>query len=279
MIRQKIRTIEIAVEIAGEQKIFADINMLQTVIRNLVSNAVKFTPKGGKITVSAKTTGDKNIEISINDTGIGMNQTTIGNLFRLDVQTSRKGTQGEPSAGLGLILCKEFVEKHGGKIWVESTEGAGSTFYFTIPYHSGPKIKNVKKKGVPADRKVKQLTNLKILIAEDDDTSEKLISIIVRGIAKEILNVTTGLEAVEACRNNPDIDLILMDIKMPVMDGIEATRKIREFNKEVFIIAQTAYGYKSDWEMALAAGCNDYISKPIKQSVLRNKIKNLFLLE
>lgn len=113
--------------------------MLQTVIRNLVSNAVKYTHKGGKVNISAKTTRGQNVEISVSDTGIGMSQTMVSNLFRLDFQSNRKGTEGEPSTGLGLLLCKEFVEKHGGKIWVESKEGnlptgkaGNTTFYFTL---------------------------------------------------------------------------------------------------------------------------------------------------
>ena len=110
--------------------------MLQTVIRNLVSNAVKFTPKGGKISLSAKVSDDKNVEISIKDSGIGMNLAMVDNLFRLHDQTNRKGTEGEPSTGLGLIICKDFIEKHGGKLWVESEEGKGSEFYFTIPFQT-----------------------------------------------------------------------------------------------------------------------------------------------
>jgi len=124
--------IEITYDIPDNLKVFADSNILQTIIRNLVSNAMKFTPKGGKISVSAKTTGDKGVEISVKDTGIGMKPEMIDNLFRLDVKTNREGTEGEPSSGLGLLLCKEFVEKHGGKIWVESEVGKGSTFHFTL---------------------------------------------------------------------------------------------------------------------------------------------------
>ena len=129
----KSKSIEIATDVPDGLAVFADADMLQTVIRNLVSNAVKFTPKGGKVNLSAKIAEDKKIEISICDTGIGMRQTMIENLFRIDIQTSRKGTDGEPSTGLGLILCKEFIEKHGGKIWVESEVEKGSTFYFTLP--------------------------------------------------------------------------------------------------------------------------------------------------
>jgi CheY-like chemotaxis protein len=107
------------------------------------------------------------------------------------------------------------------------------------------------------------IKNLKMLIAEDDATSEMLISTTMKIFDAKILKVRTGIEAVETCKNNPDIDLILMDIKMPEMDGYTATRHIRQFNKNVVIIAQTAYGLTGDREKAIAAGCDDYISKPI----------------
>jgi ligand-binding sensor domain-containing protein/signal transduction histidine kinase len=129
----KSKDIDLTYNIPDDLKVIADINMVQTVIRNLVSNAIKFTSKGGRISVSAKATGDKNCEISIQDTGIGMTSEMVNNLFRLDVKTNRKGTEGEPSSGLGLLLCKEFIEKQGGKIWVESQEGNGSEFKFTLP--------------------------------------------------------------------------------------------------------------------------------------------------
>jgi signal transduction histidine kinase len=129
----KSKGIEIGYDLPDDLTVFADSNMLQTIIRNLVSNAMKFTPKGGKISVSAKANGDKIIEIAVKDTGIGMTSEMVSNLFRLDVKTNRKGTEGEPSSGLGLLLCKEFVEKLGGRIWVESEEGKGSEFKFTLP--------------------------------------------------------------------------------------------------------------------------------------------------
>ena len=111
----------------------ADLHMLETVIRNLVSNAIKFTPIGGKVAVEVKNIGDQSIEVKIIDSGIGMSPELKDKLFLLNEKTSRKGTEGEPSTGLGLLLCKEFIEKHGGKIWVESEVGKGSTFNFTIP--------------------------------------------------------------------------------------------------------------------------------------------------
>ena len=132
----KTKEIEFFLDIPDDLEVFADKNMLQTIIRNLFSNAVKFTNKGGKVSFSTKIIDDKSIEISINDTGIGMSHEIIDSLFRLDFKSIRKGTEGELSTGLGLLLCKEFVEKHGGKIRVESEEGKGSTFSFTLPCKS-----------------------------------------------------------------------------------------------------------------------------------------------
>lgn len=127
------KEIAISVEIPSGMVVFADEYMLASIIRNLASNAVKFTRKGGNIAISAATEPDNFVEITVADNGIGMNSTMVDGLFRLDVKTNREGTDGEPSSGLGLILCKDFIEKHGGKIWVESEKGKGSTFRFTLP--------------------------------------------------------------------------------------------------------------------------------------------------
>ena len=127
------KEIAISYDIPEDLTVFADGNMVEGIIRNLSSNAVKFTRKGGVVNVSAKTMPDNSVEISIKDTGIGMDKEMINNLFRIDIDTSRKGTEDESSTGLGLIICKDFIEKHGGKLRVESEEGKGSTFYFTIP--------------------------------------------------------------------------------------------------------------------------------------------------
>ncbi len=125
--------IKIRYEIPADVEVFADQYMLASTIRNLASNAVKFTQKSGKITIAAKTVPGNSVEFSVMDTGIGMSPEILDDLFRLDVQSNRRGTENEPSSGLGLLLCKDFIEKHGGKIWVESEDGKGSTFYFTLP--------------------------------------------------------------------------------------------------------------------------------------------------
>ena len=214
----KNKGISISSSIPGDTKVFADSNMLQTIIRNLVSNALKFTPKGGKINVSAKTTSEYCVEIAIQDTGIGMSQEMVENLFRIDVITNRKSTEGEPSSGLGLLLCKEFVEKHGGQIWVESKEGVGSKFHFTIPYHTGSNEEITEAKGLPGEAKKEPGIFLKVLIVDDDDISRSYLAFISKGFSKKILFAENGKEAVELVRNTRGIHLILMDMKMPVMN-------------------------------------------------------------
>jgi len=130
----KNKNIEIICNCPKNIEVCADKNMLQTILRNLISNATKFTPKSGKATLSAKLTETNYVELSVTDTGIGMSPALVSNLFQLKTQSNRFGTEGEPSTGLGLLLCKDFVEKHGGKIKITSEEGKGSTFYITITH-------------------------------------------------------------------------------------------------------------------------------------------------
>ena len=270
------KSIALINDIPDEVGVFADFNMLQTIMRNLTSNAIKFTPKNGNVTISVSPAENKSVVITVKDTGIGMNPNLLENLFQMGENIRRQGTDGEPSTGLGLILCKEFIEKHGGKIWAESEVNKGSVFYFTLPAVSILKKDKNFSIDVQADEFHKKFAGLKILIVEDDNVSGNFIANIVNDIAKEIISVTTGTKAVELCLYNPDIDLVLMDIKLPELDGFEATRQIRQFNKEVVIIAQTAFAMMLNREMAIEAGCNDYITKPLKKSYLIEIINRYF---
>ena len=128
------KEIEISLDIPGDMTVRADVHMFDTVIRNLVFNAVKFTPRNGKIMISAKQSGAGMAEVAVGDTGIGMDKELIGKLFMINEQSRRSGTDGEPSIGLGLFICRDFIEMHGGRIWADSEPGTGSTFHFTLPY-------------------------------------------------------------------------------------------------------------------------------------------------
>jgi len=130
------KDIKIVLEVPVDQKVYADEAMLNSILRNLLSNAVKFTKKGGQVKVKSEKSGNNMVEISISDNGIGIPKSIIEKLFKMEEKVGQKGTEGEESTGLGLLLCKEFVDKHGGSIWVESVENIGSTFYFTLPIHN-----------------------------------------------------------------------------------------------------------------------------------------------
>jgi len=269
---------------AKEVIINTDREKVYAILTNLVKNAIKFTDSGSiefgyTINAGIKTGEQSNpdeIQFFIKDTGIGIPAGRQKAIFDRFIQADISDKRAFQGAGLGLSISKAFIEMLGGRLWVESEEGKGSTFYFTLPYKPvpfekpapviTPVVTPVSK--IPAEGKT-----LKILIAEDDETSEMLVTATVRMYCKEILKVVTGLEAVEACRSHPDLDLILMDIKMPVMDGYEATQQIRKFNKKVIIIAQTAYGLVGDRELSIKAGCNDYISKPLNLELLMAKIE------
>jgi two-component system, sensor histidine kinase and response regulator len=265
--------IELVDKITNETEVIAEKNMLQSVIRNLLSNAIKFTRKGGKITISAKTAENNQILVSVEDTGIGMTEDLRNNLFRIEENTKRAGTQGELSTGLGLLLCKEFVEKQGGRISVESEENVGSVFSFTIPLAFSSPKKNEIEKVVSDDSQKRPLRNLNILIAEDDEITAKIFSIMLKGISNQLFRAKSGDEAVEICRSHPEIDLVIMDIKMPLMNGFEATRQIRQFNPNLVILAESTFTMPSDREMAIEAGCNDYLLKPFTWEVFEGMIQ------
>ena len=270
------KEIEIGIDIPDDLIVFADVNMIGSTFRNLVSNAVKFTPKRGEISIIANPIPGNLVEISIEDSGMGMSAEMLGKLFHLNENIGRNGTEGEPSSGLGLILCKDFIDRNGGTIWVESEENKGSKFNFTLPCHVEVNAESALNYPVQDIIKNTGSERLRILIADDDEASEMMISIALKPFSKEILKARTGIETVELCREHPDIDLILMDFKMPLMDGYEATRLIRQFNTKVVIIAQTAFEKTGNYQIALEAGCDDYILKPFNRDSLRKLIRKYF---
>jgi hypothetical protein len=263
-----------------------DNEKVYSILTNLIKNAIKFTNQGsiefGYILKTVRESGSTGLiptfelEFYMKDTGIGVPEERQSAIFERFIQADISDKMARQGAGLGLSISKAYVEMLGGKIWIESEEGIGSTFYFTLPYDAVHEEINVPEKVDQTQGEKIQIKKLKILIAEDDETSEMLITIGVDKFGREILKTRNGLETVEVLRNNPDTDLILMDIQMPVMNGYEATRQIRKFNKNVVIIAQTAFGLSGDREKAIEAGCNDYIAKPINKDKLLSLIEKYF---
>jgi PAS domain S-box-containing protein len=253
-----------------------DREKLYAILTNLIKNAIKFTNEGS-IEFGCERKGDY-IVFFIKDTGLGISDSHKKIIFERFRQANDSVSRSHEGSGLGLAISKAYVEILGGNIWVESKEGIGSSFYFTLPFHTEHEIneKKVVKKEKSHLNENNKIKNLKVLIVEDDPISKLLITIAVKPFSREIIKVSTGIEAIEACHKNPDIDLVMMDINMPEMGGYEATNEIRAFNKDLVIIAQTANGMQSDQDKAIDAGCTDYISKPINIIALSTLICKYF---
>lgn len=264
-----------SIELSYNSKLFSDLYImtdpekLYGILINLVKNAIKYTDRG---TIEfGYTIKDRVIEFFVKDTGIGIPMAQQAVIFERFIQVDISNIQARQGAGLGLAIAKAFVKLLGGDIWLESQEGVGTTFYFTLPLNTINAEE--KPQTVRTPKTEKQSTapinaKLKILIADDDAISRKLILKSVKEFGKEIVEAKTGREAVQKFKENPDVDLILMDVQMPDMNGYEATKAIREINPDVIIITQSAFGLTGDREKALLAGSNDYITKPIDKNEL-----------
>jgi PAS domain S-box-containing protein len=252
----------------------SDSEKIYGILTNIVKNAIKFTRKGTiELGYRLKTKKESSeLEFYVKDTGIGIPKDRQKSIFDRFIQADISGEMAYQGAGLGLSISKAYVELLGGKIWVESEEGKGSTFYFTLPYRIEPKDWSEKYN----ENDDPEVLGLKILIAEDDDISGMLLSFMVKSCSKKVFRARTGVEAVDIFHNNPDIDLILMDMQMPKLNGDEATRQIRQFNKEVIIIAQTGLILSTDDESVIDAGFNACISKPINKRKLLGLIQKYF---
>jgi signal transduction histidine kinase len=250
-----------------------DSGKLHSIMANLISNSIKYCHNGS--IEFGYTIKEDCIEFYVSDTGIGIPAERHSAIFDRFVKSDIEDKDVYEGTGLGLSISKAYVEMLGGNISVDSVVGQGSKFYFTHPHNRSPRLNVDSKAESPVIQFNKQIDGLKILVAEDDFIATEYLSIIMHDISSAILRASNGHEAVKICRNNSDIDMIFMDLKMPIVDGYEATKQIREFNKEVIIIAQIAYALAGDREKALNAGCNDYISKPINKSALIEIINKL----
>ena len=243
-------------------------------LTNLIKNAIKFTREGS---VSFGYDLKKNfLEFYIKDTGIGIQKDKQQNIFDRFTQVDLSLSSQYEGSGLGLSITKAYIQMLGGKLWMESKEGVGTTFSFTIPYNTS------KGEQTPAEKKPEHRFDsnsskkINLLIADDDETSRTYLQALAQDKCQTIHFAKDGKEAVAICKKDTDIDLILMDIKMPEMNGYEATKRIRAFNKDVIIIAQTAYALNGDREKALKAKCNDYITKPIAKKDFMELLNNHF---
>jgi PAS domain S-box-containing protein len=248
--------------------IMTDSSKVERIFSNLISNAIKFT-SGGEIVVGCELK-DHNIELYVSDTGIGIPPEFHSKIFENFYQVEHSLTRLQEGTGLGLPLSKAFAEHLGGTIRVDSEPGKGSTFYLTLPY-----VKPVAREENhvnESESKPKILSGKNnILVAEDDVNNFKLIESYLTCPDVSVFHAKDGIEALDIFNSQGNIDMILMDIKMPNMDGLTAARQIRKINSDVVIILQSAYDI--DMDAAVNYGCNDFISKPFKKEQLLYKVK------
>ncbi len=269
-------SIEIILDVpedAPEQYIYTDYGRLQQLLSNLLSNALKFTDRG-KVIFGYKISS-KNFKFFVSDTGFGLSEEDrirLFNRFEIIEETSLSRLSG---TGLSLTITRHIVEALGGKIKVKSEEQKGSRFQLNIPILSPPD-----KKEQPAEEKLKTNSfNWKdkvILIAEDEEVNFKFLEAILHKTDAQILHAKNGLEAVELCKKINQIDIVLMDIKMPVVNGYDATIEIKRYRTNLPIIAQTAFASKDEIKKCIEVGCDDFITKPININELITKINYHF---
>jgi CheY-like chemotaxis protein len=246
---------------------------LKQVLSNLLDNANKFT-ETGSITFGFKVKDEKVLLFYVKDTGIGIPEDKLEIIFNRFSKIETDSLKLYGGTGLGLTISKKLVELLDGELWVESELGKGSTFYFTLPIKL--LIKSVpiqsEKNKTELYKELPDWTGKTILIVEDEEMNYIFLTNLLKPSNVNIVRAQTGKESVEFISNNVQIDLILMDIKLPEMDGITATQKIKQLNSHIPIIAQTAFAMKGDKEDIINAGCDDYVAKPIQLNELLKKL-------
>jgi CheY-like chemotaxis protein len=240
----------------------SDADKIKQVLANLVSNAIKYTLKGGvELGFDMQ---NRNVEFYVKDTGMGISEREQKQIFEPFYRGEQVISAAIGGTGLGLNIAKELIELLGGEIGVNSAPNQGSRFYFTIPVEQSDKSHSEKALPQAFQEDWKDLT---ILIAEDEPDNYLYLEILLKNKVKRIDHAINGMKAVELSSKNR-YNLVLMDLKMPVMDGIEATKKIKQQFPDIPIIAQTAYTTPEEKDKALQAGCDAYIAKPIKKADL-----------
>lgn len=247
--------------------IFTDRIWLKRVLNHLMDNAVKFT-LDGSIEFSYLREND-NIVFKIKDTGIGISKENLGRIFeefRQEIDGHHRPFEG---LGIGLTLAKEVVERMGGRIFVQSEKGIGSEFSFSIPFRPAGSIKN-KTKLLGNDQLLTTInwSSRKCLLVDDNKDVLIYLNRVLVDTGVTILTARSGYEAIELIKSNPDIDVVLLDMQMPEMNGIEATKEIRKIRKNLPIIAQTAFIFEDDKDIILEAGCDACLIKPIRKDHL-----------
>jgi CheY-like chemotaxis protein/anti-sigma regulatory factor (Ser/Thr protein kinase) len=247
---------------------YSDYELLRKALSHLLDNAIKFTA-GGEISFGY-TIKPGLLEFFVTDTGSGISKDSQKRVFENFAQEEVSLTRGHEGTGLGLAITQGIVRLLGGEIRVESEKGKGSTFIFHVPCEQiGDKTAKTDTKKT----KISVLNRPVVLIAEDDPSNRFYLEKFFQPGSVLIYSASNGKEAVDQCLEHPEISLVLMDLKMPVMDGFEATRAIRVFRKDLPIIAITAFAMSSDKAKAMDAGCDDYLSKPISRELLLRRLK------
>lgn len=266
-IRTDEKGIEFKIEIANDvpNDLLGDSIRLTQVLNNLVGNAVKFTQKGGvtlKINTINKTPKNAELKFTVTDSGIGMTDEQIGRLFKAFSQADSSISRRFGGTGLGLAICKRLIDKMNGSISAKSTEGVGSEFTFTLKFDLAKKVDSETK--LLHSTEDTSLIGLKVLLVEDNAINQLVAQEILKKIGLVVTAVNNGAEAIDSIQKEK-FAAVLMDVHMPVMDGLEATRKIRNdlAMKNIPIIAMTAAVMAQDLENCILAGMNDHVGKPI----------------
>ncbi|MBT3207826.1 MAG: response regulator [Bacteroidetes bacterium] len=246
---------------------------IRQVLGFLIENALRYTDIGN-IEIGFRYKKEE-LEFYVQDSGIGISKTHINEIFKKYYQVNKSDKKRYRGIGIGLYISYELAKLLGGSISVSSTLGKGSTFYLKLPLL---KLEEIPKEIPRFEIDIEDLNweNKTILIAEDEKMNYRLLKEILTPTKAKIISVQNGEHAVEICKSNRKIDIVLMDIQMPILNGYDATRQIKHFNKKIPIIAQTAYAHAGEKAKSISAGCDDYISKPIDPKTLLYKINKYF---